>query len=79
MQSNKPQMKKEVALDQALEHSRAIYFYATPDAAGEIGEFGQVIAREGIPNAYRLLVDARFDFGEVVNYIVNYDKLDKKG
>lgn len=71
--AEKPQMKKEVALDTANEGARAIYFYATPDAAEEFKEYGLVTSWV-FPGQYRLKVDARFDFGEVVNYIVNYGK-----
>jgi len=69
----KPQMQKEVALHRVIEMTRAIHFYATPDAAQEMQEFGHV-EPFNLPNQYRLFVDARFDFGEVVAYIVNYGK-----
>lgn len=70
----KPQLQREVALDAALEHTRTIYFYSTQDAIDDFKEFGLVKPREGIANAYRLLVDARFNFGEVAAYIANYSK-----
>lgn len=71
--TEKPQMKKEVALSDVGEITRSIWFYATPDAAEELREFGHIESM-ATNNQYRLIVDARFDFGEVVNYIVNYGK-----
>lgn len=70
----KPQMKQEVALNRASEESRSISFYATPDASGEFREYGRLEPGYNTPNLYWLRVDARFDFGEVVSYIVNYGK-----
>lgn len=71
--AEKPQMKKEVALSSVGEMTRSIWFYATPDAAEEFKEYG-LVESWASPSQYRLKVDARFDFGEVVNYIVNYGK-----
>jgi hypothetical protein len=67
----RPTMKKEVAISVVSETVRAIYFYATQDAASEFAEFGQMGNANGT-NHYRLEVDARFDFQEVVSFIRDY-------
>lgn len=73
---SKPLMKQEVALNGAFERSRSVYFYGTADAVQEFAEYGEL--EPWGKNQYRLIVDARFDFGEVVNYIVNYGKEEKE-
>ena len=68
---NKPVMKKEVEIDNFSRMMRTIYFYATNDAASDFAEYGY-IEKYIYPNSYRLIVDARFNFDEVVEYIKNY-------
>lgn len=68
----KPRIKREVAIESIFPQTQAIHFYASPDAAEELGEFGTTTSGGLIKNKYRLQVDARFDFDEVVEYIKNY-------
>lgn len=67
----KPTMRTEVAVSVVAETVRSIYFYATQDAVTEFTEFGE-IEKAGSANYYRLEVDARFDFQEVVSFIRGY-------
>lgn len=70
---NKPQMKREVAVD--LYYGGAwIVFYSTRDALADVQPFGQVTAYTDIPDKYVLRVDTRFDFSEVLDYMENYGK-----
>ena len=70
----KPTPKKEVAIDWASELNKIIFFYSTPDALSDFISFGSVVewTRQ---NYYRLKVDSRFDFNEVLEYIRDYDSL----
>lgn len=73
-QPAKPQMKREVAIDKVMPSLYVIYFYGTPDSAKEFEAFGQVDKGHPIPNWYRLTVDRRFSFAEVLKYIEEYGK-----
>lgn len=68
---NKPVMKKEVEIDFIYRSARTIHFYATNDAASEFNDYGDLDSYIR-PNTFCLVVDARFDFDEVVEYIKNY-------
>ena len=67
----KPTPKKEVAIDWASESDKIIFFYSTLDALDNFVSFGNVTewTRQ---NYYRLKVDSRFDFNEVLEYIQKY-------
>ena len=72
---NKPTPKREVAVRFKLEMLRLICFYSTEDAITEFETFGTIAIDPDITNCYTLLVDARFDFGEVLAYIEGYGQL----
>jgi hypothetical protein len=65
----KPRIKKEVAVGIVL-HGSLIEFYASRDAATEFEEFGKVV--HFYDEKYTLIVDRRFDFDEVLEYIKSY-------
>ena len=67
-----PQPKVEVVITTVLPSLNHITFYATPDAASDFAQFGQLKKRQdaGLLEArYSLDVNARYDFDEVVAYI----------
>lgn len=66
---DKPQLQSEVAIVFAVPETRKIDFCATPDAAGDIAQFGDVMAYYTIRDRYLLNVDPRFNFDEVVAWI----------
>ena len=67
----RPVPQKEVAISFILESYRLILFYASLDAASDMQEFGDV--RPGNRKSfYQLVVDARYEFSDVVAYIENY-------
>jgi hypothetical protein len=69
----KPQMRTETGITLIMPDTRHIGFDATPDAASEFSEFGQLEKIDWMgENHYHLYVDARFNFEEVVTYIQNY-------
>ncbi len=70
--TNKPQMKREVAVD--YHDGRRILFYSTRDALSDIQSFGQITPYTTVSDKYTLLVDTRFDFSEVLDYMENYGK-----
>ena len=72
--SNKPTMKSEVAIDFSSPMSRIIYFYSTEDAVTDFYTFGLVEPHGNHQDYYRITVDARYDFGEVVAYLERYGK-----
>lgn len=65
-----PKMKSEIAISYL--GKSIIDFFATPDAASDMAQFGKVTQAQDQPNKYWLYVDARYDFQEVVAYIENY-------
>lgn len=72
----RPQIKREVSIDQIIEDRRLICVYLTPDALEDIKEFTSSIDyfKYSSPNYYHLFIDPRYDFDEVVEYIRNYEK-----
>ena len=66
----KPEQKREVTVTFFNSPTRMICFDASPDAAQEFGEYGGIF--NYYKNHYRVLVDARYDFDEVLAYIQNY-------
>ena len=71
---SKPQIKVEVAVTYVNPATHAISFHASQDAAIEFGDFGWMVSDSFQKDAYSLLVDPRYDFQEVVDYITNYGK-----
>lgn len=69
--SNKPQMKRTIGISLVHQRDRTIIFYAPEWAAQAVSEFGGLDSF-GVEK-WRLIVDARYDFPEVVSYIENYD------
>ena len=63
---NKPTMKREVAIKS--DAGNVLYVYATPDAASELADFGN-LEPAYMTDLYRLEIDARFGAAEVVTYI----------
>lgn len=63
----KPKIKRELAIMSAFKNSYTIFFYATPDTASSIKEFGKVAFYGN--DLYDITIDRRFDFDEVLNYI----------
>lgn len=66
----KPQLKRELAIDIIHRSVNVIIFYASADAAEDFREFGHL--QECGKERYSLIVDARYDFEEVLKYIENY-------
>ncbi len=66
----KPQPKKEMSVRFSSKMVRHIRVWATTDAAQELVAFGN-LTREGA-DQYYLIVDARYDFDEVLAYIQGY-------
>jgi hypothetical protein len=71
----KPTPKREVAISHHTKMYGTISFYSSSDAVTEFETFGSIY--RAIPdsqnvNLYRLFVDSRFDFDEVLAYIENY-------
>lgn len=74
---NKPQPKQEIAIVSVLQSVQHIIFYGTPDAVSDISEFGYIHSH--VPkDKYTLIVDTRYDFGEVVDYMKNYSAKENK-
>jgi hypothetical protein len=70
--NEKPQPKREIGIEW-MHDNRIICLYATKDALEDLKEFGTIHdAANGLKEQYWLLVDARYDFQEVVDYIKNY-------
>jgi len=73
MSDNKPVMTREVAVKDASPSLGWIHFYASPDAVEEFMAFGLCEPQSYLGgDGYRLQVDPRCDFEEVLNYIKNY-------
>lgn len=72
----KPRIQHEVAIDCVFPHSRMIYFFSTSDAAVDFDDFGAMTKHTSEKDSYKLLVDARFDFDEVVEYIRSHEEAD---
>lgn len=68
----KPEMKREVAIDTVSPVARLIILFASPDAAAAFAAFGNMQPPNQPGMAYWLYADPRFDFNEVVAYIQNY-------
>lgn len=68
----KPTIKKEVAVVDAFLFTRRISFYSSRDALGDFQEFGEITEFDNVANKYILIVDSRFDFNEVLEYMQTY-------
>ena len=73
MRKLKPQPKKEVAIALQNETVRHISFYASADALEDFKEFGSISQAVSDKERYSLMVDARYDFAEVMAYIENWN------
>ncbi len=73
-----PVMKCEIGVAFALPLMNYIRFWATPDAASDLRQFGILTQAEEASALYTLEVDARFDFAEVIAYLQAYGKEDGK-
>ena len=71
---SEPRMKREVAVSSYNKSFSVIYLYATPDAVDQLGKFGAIQKWDSYLGSdhYRLDIDARYDFDEVLAYIQNY-------
>ncbi len=67
--TERPKVKREIGI--AWTEGNAIKVYASKDAIEDIKEFGDV-SKLSEGETYILVVDARYDFQEVVDYIKNY-------
>ena len=66
---DKPAMKRLAGVDEG--GTNVLYFWADEVTARKMSEFG-VLEKGAHPNQWRLLVDCRFDYGEVRAYVHNY-------
>ena len=66
----KPRIKKELAVAAYSAENRWISMDATLDAIQEYAEFGRVSSHPFLPEYYTLQVDARYDFDEVLGWIL---------
>ena len=66
----KPIMKTEIKISFESKIVGIIHFYATNDAAAGMRDFG-ALAMTDTQNQYRLIVDPRYDFDEILEYIKN--------
>lgn len=77
MSEEKPQRKREVAIIKTEHYPSGLWsitFAATPEAAKDLEDFGQVKPWTSVKDAYYLILDPRFDVEEVSDYINNYDQ-----
>jgi len=66
----KPELQSEVAVSYSFKNASEIFFYATSDALEDLKEFGQIVSLNG--HEYKILVDKRYKFDDVLEYIENY-------
>ena len=66
-----PEMKTKLAIDWSDKDQRVIYFFTDEEIAKPLKKFGS-LNNSGTPNKYRLSVDGRFDFKEVLEYVTAY-------
>lgn len=71
-------MRQQCAVSFSSDLVRLISFAAPLEIANEFRPFGRFLDEENrllsTPNEYTLLVDPRFDFAEVLDYIQKYDE-----
>lgn len=71
----KPRPKKTVAVRHAFKLVRLIEFVSDKTTAIEFKQFGAFLDEDTHRvDEFVLLVDPRYDFDEILNYIENYDK-----
>lgn len=66
---DKPQMKSELAISNVNWIHRQIYMDATLDSVEGLGEFGWLNQSDESDQEWMLVVDSRYDFGEVIDYV----------
>ena len=70
----KPKPKTELALNTIIPSLGYTTFYATRDAAEMVAEFGDVKPYDEVKDKYTAIIDARYDFDEVISYLKGYGK-----
>ena len=65
-----PEIQREVAIGSVIPTTRYVSFWATPDALPDFEQFGDLREQEDCKDKYGLIVDGRYDFDEVVAYVV---------
>ena len=65
----KPQPCCKLAISSVNDEARNILFSTSPEVAKELTEFGFVELDKELKFPYRLKVDIRYDFNEVLNYM----------
>jgi len=69
----KPRIKHEVAIRKKNPKEGIISLNASREAAAELSEWGDIFPVGG-GSQYLLYIDHRFDIGEVIKYIENYEE-----
>ena len=72
MMTTKPVMQKLITIGVAKKEYNYVSFWAPADVVKEFEQFGKLTNWPSQPERYRLSVDGRFDFDEIVAYIENY-------
>jgi hypothetical protein len=62
-----PQMKSEIAISSIAAGSRVISFNCSPSMLIKMKNFGHITMNN--PGFYSIIVDARYEFNEVLEYI----------
>jgi hypothetical protein len=70
--TEKPVMRREMAVSRRAKNTRWIQVYATKDAISELLSFGEIVHVQG--DMYNLTVDARYDYNEVLAWVEGYGK-----
>ena len=70
--TTKPVMQSLAAIDVSIKEAEYVSFWASPDAAKDFEQFGQLKKWAKASEKYSLDVNGRFDFDEVVAYIKKY-------
>lgn len=74
--SKKPILKQEVKIDRVMKNEGFIGFFASLDAKLEFEEFGRILKDPTRTNYYLLIIDGRYDFDEVIEYIKTFEGQD---
>lgn len=70
---SKPTPKREVSVESYVKEYGWIRFYSSQDTVTEFMTFGKIHDESFLkPNFYWLVVDTRYDFDEVLEYIERY-------
>lgn len=66
---DKPVMKRELGVVEWSGPRREIFYHTSPEIAAQFDEYGN---NHLLSYTYRLAVDARFDFGDVLSYMLEF-------